>query len=388
MAPISLTVQQARRLAVVGRLLSAPRPKGIYEVVEWLGGLQMDPTRAVERNELLVLWSRLGDYAIEDLRRLLYDERRLFEYWAFIVPVSDLPLHRPTMKRFHEGPLARDVYIKRWVRANAELRRHILRELRRRGPLRSRDFEDRAAENWRTGGWNEGKNVGRMLDILWDLGQITIVGRDGQERIWDLAERSLAMDSKLSPREVARQILDRQLRRRGVARVDQFGFAFDGRPPGWEAALRDLVRSGRAVPAAVESLGGEWYAHPEVLERPFRGRTTLLSPFDQLISHRDRTEELFGFHFRLEIYVPKSKRRFGYFVLPILRGERLIGRIDPLMDRKSGVLHLNAVHAELDAPASAGPAIARSIQELGGWLGAAEIAYSRRKPAMWREFLR
>ena len=387
MAPINLTVRQARRLAVIGQLLSAPRPKEIYEVVEWLGGLQMDPTRAVERTELLVLWSRLGNYDTGDLRRLLYEDRRLFEYWAYIVPVSDLPLHRPTMRRFHEGPLARARYIKRWVRVNAELRRHILRELRRRGPLRSRDFEDRAVENWRTGGWNEGKNVGRMLDILWDLGQITIVGRDGHERIWDLAERSLPMDSKLPPGEVARRILDRQLRWHGIARVDQFGFAFDGRPPGWEAALRELVRSGRAVSATVEGLSGDWFAHPEVLERPFRAHTTLLSPFDKLISHRDRTEELFGFRFRLEIYVPKSKREYGYFVLPILHGERLIGRIDPLMDRKTGVLNVNAVHAEPDAPASAGPAIARSIRELGKWLGASEIAYAS-VPRIWRSATR
>jgi uncharacterized protein YcaQ len=228
-----------------------------------------------------------------------------------------------------------------------------------------------------------------MLEILWSKGEVMIVGRDGGQRLWDLAERRLPTGQpRRSPAERVRTLLDRQLRARGVERVGRFGFEMDGeRAPGWEGALRRLVRDGVAVPATVEGYPGEWYAHADVLERPFRPRTVLLSPFDDLVSDRDRTERLFGFRFRLEIYVPKAQRVHGYFVLPILHGDRLIGRIDPRFDRKTGVLHVHAVHAEPEAPAGAGRAVARSLRELATWLGAREIRFGRPPPRIWRASL-
>jgi uncharacterized protein YcaQ len=385
---ISLSLADARRLAVQGALLAAPRPSSILDVVRHLGRLQMDPTSAVARSELLVLWSRLGAYDVGELERLLWEERKLFEYRAFIVPSDDFPLHRLAMRRYPRGDLARAQYVRGWMAANSALRRHILLSLRRRGPLRTRDFEDRAVENWRTGGWNEGKNVSRMLELLSAQGKIVVAGREGPQRLWDLAERRLPGDSQPLPKhEVARRLLDRQLRWCGFARPDQFGFAFDGRPPGRERALRDLIEEGRAVPITVEGLRGEWLAHADILGRPFRPRTTLLSPFDPLIAHRQFTEDVFGFRFRLEIYVPKSKREYGYFVLPILHGERLIGRIDPFFDRKTRVLRVNAVYAERDAPAGAGPAIARAIRGLADWLGADAVSFGR-VPRPWKTALR
>ena len=123
---------------------------------------------------------------------------------------------------------------------------------------------------------------------------------------------------------------------------------------------------------------------PSYSERSFRPRTTLLSPFDDLVSDRDHAEALFDFRFRLEIYVPKAKREFGYFVMPILHGDRLIGRIDPRFDRATEILHVNAVYAEAGAPASAGPAVRRAIDELGGWLGAGDIRFARKVPRAWR----
>ena len=141
------------------------------------------------------------------------------------------------------------------------------------------------------------------------------------------------------------------------------------------------------MPVAVAGLPGEWLAHRDALSAPYRPRTTLLSPFDKLISNRERTEELFDFRFRLEIYVPKAKREYGYFVLPILHGERLIGRIDPLFDRKTGVLRVNNVYAEPGAPADAGSAVAKAIRELAGWLGAGDITYGP-VPKAWRRDLR
>jgi uncharacterized protein YcaQ len=348
-------------------------------VVEWLGSLQMDPTSAVARSERLVLWSRLGTYDLAKLERLRWETRHLFDYWAHIVPASDYAIHRETMRRYPRGAYARSNYIHEWLAANKGFRRYVLRELRRRGPLLSRELEDRADVPWKTGGWNDGKSLGIMLETLWDGGKIGVSRRDGNQRLWDLAERVFPVDQpRLPTGEIARRVLDGQLRRLGVARPDQFGRVFDGWVPGRERALKTLIREGRFVPVEIEGLTGDWLAHAELVERgPGEPRSTLLSPFDRLVYNRDRTEELFGFRFRLEIYVPKAKREYGYFVLPFLHGHELVGRIDPLFDRKTGVLTVNAVHWEPGAPKAARPALKNAVAELAKWLEATDVAYAR-----------
>ena len=204
-----------------------------------------------------------------------------------------------------------------------------------------------------------GSRIRRVRLIHWHAGE-------AEER----AERRYPTRERLPQSQVARQILERQLRRTGVARIDQFGFAFDGRPPGWERALRALVRDRVAVPVTVGDLPGEWYAHADLLDGDFRPRTTLLSPFDKLVADRDRAEELFGFRFRLEIYVPKAKRQYGYYVLPVLDGDRLAGRIDPFFDRRSLVLRINTVHWE-DRPVD----IDEPVAALAAWLDAHEVVW-------------
>ena len=381
----------ARRLCVQGQRLAGPRPASIAETVHDLTMVQLDPTRVVARTEHLVLFSRLGrHFRIDELERMLWEERSLFEYWVHIVPTNDLWLHRVSMRRYPGGPrgeLQSRRSVRDWLQANAAFRRYVLRELRIRGPLRARDLEDRVADGWHTGGWDDqGRNVAMILDLLWDKGEVMIVGRDGQQRLWDLASRSLPLEAPRRPaREVAREVLQRQLKARGVATVDQFGHLFDGRPNGWQRALADLERDGIAVPVRVEGISrGTWYVHAELLDRAWKPRAVVLSPFDDLVSDRDHTEALFDFHFRLEIYVPKAKRRWGYFVLPILRGDRLIGRVDPRFDRKARVLHLNAVHAEPGTGASDGLAAGKAIRELALWLGAREVVLGGAVPPAWQ----
>jgi uncharacterized protein len=288
------------------------------------------------------------------------------------------------------APLARRQYVARWLKANAAFRRYVLRELRDRGPLRARDLEDRVADGWHTGGWNDqGRNVAMILDMLWDQGKVMIVGRDGQQRLWDLATRRLPSEVPRRTRaEIAREVAERQLRARGVATVERFGTLFDGRPDGWRAAIDHLVRAGIAVPVTIEGVTkGEWFTHADLLDRPWKPRTVLLSPFDDLVSDRDHTDALFDFFFRLEIYVPKAKRQWGYFVLPILHGDRLIGRVDPKFDRRTKVLHVNAVHAQEGTSAADGTAAAKAIREVSSWLGAVDVAYDGPVPAVWRRAL-
>ena len=355
--------------------------------------LQIDAVNVLARAHYVPLFSRHGPYATDRLDDAVYGKSRsLFEYWAFIVPLSSFGVHRETMRRYPDCPghtHARRARMKAWLTTHAAVRRHVLARLRADGPLRTRDFTATALRDWKNGGWGDEQSISLMLEVLWAKGEVMVAGREHQERVWDLAERRLPVDEpRLPAPEVARRLLDSQLRALGVASIKQFGLAFDGRPPGWERALAALVRQGTIVPARVEGQAGEWYAHADALARQWRPRTVLLSPFDQLVHDRGRVLALFDFFYRLEMYVPPAKRQYGYYVLPILHGDRLVGRLDPLFDRKAGVFTVKGVWAEKGAPADAGTAIAVQIRDLAGWAGAGEIEITGPVPAPWRKALR
>jgi uncharacterized protein YcaQ len=244
-----------------------------------------------------------------------------------------------------------------------------------------------------------------MLDFLWTQGIIMVAGRKGGQKMWDLAERVLpewTPHEELPEREVVRRSAQRSLRALGVGTQKHIINSFT-RNRYWElpSVLRDVEAEGIIHRVEIDAEGkqwrGPWYVHGEdlpLLEALSNGdvnsawqpRTTLLSPFDNLIADRARTEALFNFDFRIEIYVPKEQRKYGYYVLPILHGDRIIGRIDPTMDRKARRLNINAVHAEPGAPmdSTTANAISESIEELAAYLGATEVAYTERVPEGWR----
>ena len=393
-----------RRLAVSRQCLTGPPPaaagpEDIMSVAADLGSLQLDPISVVARSHLLVLWSRLGRYDPADVEDLLWRERRLFEYWthaAAIVCMDDLPIHSLLMRRY---PSERRRQLREWLAANQALRRSILRRLRAEGPLPTSAFEDRAVTSWQSSGWTAGRNVDRMLDLLWTQGRILVAGRKGQQRVWDLAERWLpdwAPTRRPPEREVVRAAAQRSLRALGVATARDIECHFTAyRYPGLPTVLASLERSGRIERVRLTADGagrnGPWYVHADdlpLLERledgDWQPRTTLLSPFDNLIINRERTERLFGFRYRLEIYVPRAARQYGYYVLPVLHGDTLVGRVDPALDRTNGRLVVHAVHAEPGAPASAGPAVAAALHDLAAWLGADGVDLDQPPPEVWR----
>jgi len=376
--PRRLSRIEARRLAILGQGLADPRPDGVVGVAALLGRIQVDPTAVVDRAERLMLLSRLGAYDRDELRVALEEPpRQLFEYVGFLLSIDDLPLHRPVMERFPRQDYTRGQYVAGWLRDNASFRAYILDELRRRGPLLSRDLDDRAEVPWQTGGWNDGKNTGRMLELLWRGGDIAVTHRQGSQRVWDLFEHVFPdADMEPLPNEVvAIELMDRQLCASGFV-PPGWGSALDYSLPAREVGEDSLRADGIAVPVTIDGLPGEWLAHADLLEAlkdAWEPRTTLLSPFDPLISDRERTEALFGFRFKLEIYKPTAQREFGYYVMPILDGDRLIGRIDPVLDRTKKVLHLNAVYAEPDTTLDPAERVAPAIGELASWLGATSL---------------
>lgn len=404
--PRTITRTLARRLAITRQQLAGPRPtpdaEGILRLVQELGCLQLDPISAVARSHLLVLWSRLGQYDAAHLDTLLWQDRTLFEYFAHcasIVPASDFPLHQLRMHAHRDStsPAAQRTHA--WLAENDTLRRHILAELTEHGPLGSKHFEDKSTTGWYSSGWTSGRNVSQLLDVLWTQGIITVAGRQGQQRLWDLTERCLPQWTQQPPlpaREVSRIAIQRSLRALGVATDMHIKHHFmRGRYPDFPNVLRDLQADGMITPVRIADEGrempGTWFVHSAdlpLLDRLEAGawepRTTLLSPFDNVICDRARTETLFDFDFRIEIYVPPALRKYGYYVLPILHGDQIIGRIDSQVDRKRHTLVINAMYAEPSAPRSTSTARAvfAAIQNLARFTGATDIQFPVEMP--WR----
>ena len=378
-----LSLGEARRLAVRSQYLAGPPPAagidGMRQVLRGLRVLQLDPVNVVARSHLLVLWSRLGGFDRDDLDSLLWRERWLFEYWAHaasIVLTEDYPIHRVMMRAYRtiENQRMRD-----WLAANEDFRRYVLDRLRAAGPLPGDALEDRAAVSWTSTGWTNGRNVDRMLDVLWKQGIVTVAGRDGLRRLWELARFPATGD--LPPEQTVTLAAGHALRALGVARARDVERHFTiGRYPGL-----DLERAGWARPVRVEGGSERWWVHRDalgLLDEDWRPRTTLLSPFDNLICDRDRTERLWGFAYRNEMYVPKQKRRFGCYVMPVLAGERLIGRVAPRTDRRRGELVIEGVFAEEGSAGSmADPSVAAAIGSLASFAGAGSVRYAGPGPA-------
>lgn len=382
---LRLTRKRAAQLAIMGQLLDAERPHGIVETVERLGRVQMDPTAVVARTEHLVFYSRLGAFDRTELDRLLYKDRKLFEYFAFICAMSDLPIYRHTMKRVRDGQSYWGGYLRRWMLKNPAFERSVLRQLSS-GPKKSREIVDSARVAYATSGWNADKNVGRMLDGLWATGDAAIVGRDGQERIWGLAKTWYPRVKPISEREAARMVVSRRLATFGVARANSIGSSWDVPPSLWEKTLAELVRDGKAREIEIEGVRGTFYAWAPLLGRRFRGRAAVLSPFDRLIHDRVRSRELFDLDYVLEIYVPPAKRRWGYYVLPVLKGDRFIARFDARVDRDAAVLRVLAMHAEPGSTTDEAKIVGREVRALARWLKLRDVDYER-VPRGWKAAL-
>jgi uncharacterized protein len=411
---IAVSLQSVRRLAIAKQNI-AEKPKGkvdsekILQVVRDLGCLQLDPISVVAPSHQVVLWSRLGKYDLSELDKLLWKEKTLFEYWAHtasIVLTEDYPLYYTMMKEWPDTPPVGPIWrprIKKWARKNVKVRDYVLHELKTKGPRLSRQFEKSSTKkgSWGWGSWND---VSRMLQHLFWRGEVMVVGRQGKQKVWGLTDEFLpgwAEKKELPDEEVEYRAAQRSLKSLGVATKSQVKFHFlRWRYPNLKSTLEKLEAESKVERVRPDGWGNPketYYLHKDdisLLDRIESGRwsprTTLLSPFDNLICDRQRTEELFGFNFRIGIYTPKAKRTHGYYVLPILYGDRLIGRVDPFMERKQRRFVVNAVHAEKEAPRDkqTAAALANAMKDLGAFIGAKEVSYCSNVPEFWKSSMR
>jgi len=324
-------VEVARRMAVRAQVLDESA-HGVLETVRRLGFLQLDPISSIAPPQHLVLWSRLGPFQTAELERLLWQERKLVEWDAFVFPIEDLPILKAFMRR-RDRPLDRRIIA--WLKEHAAYRRYVLKVLRERGPLLSREIEDAPAHRREGHRWWGERKMGLMLNCLSARGEVAVVGRRGKQRVWDLAERWYP-ETETLPLPKARKL--------------------------WEESRF------RALGVRLER--GRLVAHPDAEDGPVPARTTFLSPFDRLVHDRDRAEALWGFRYRLEMYVPAAKREYGYYVLPILHGDRLVGRIEPVFDRREKVLRVKGLWWE---PGEDPVELRKPLVSLATFLGAERV---------------
>lgn len=350
-----LTRTQARRIAVRAQLLSADRPTGIVETIDALTVVNIEPTAAIAPSADLILWSRLGwPYQPADLIRLVEGDRAVFEWGGFYRAMADLPLIRPEMTTRPRSREARE-----WLAANARFRQEVLSRLRADGPLRPSEIADTAQVPWRSSGWTNNRNTLQLLEMLVLCGDVAISSRDAAGRRFDLAERVYPDDLPvLSPEDAARERAERRLASTGLARAKSLAQPIEP---------IDVGEVGEE--AIVEGVGGAWRVDPDALTDDFAPRTALLSPFDRLVFDRRRLEDLFGFEYLLEMYKPAAKRRWGYFALPILYGDRFVGKLDAKADRAAGLLRVHAIHADEPFTDEVTAAVDDEIRQLASWLG-------------------
>jgi uncharacterized protein YcaQ len=355
-----LSPAQARRIALAAQGFADPRPTGridarhVRRVLDRIAILQIDSVNVFSRSHYLPVFARLGPYPRELLDRLTaYTAKprrpELFEYWAHaasLVPVEYQPLLRWRMDRAHVEPWPA---IRRLAREKPSLLEDVLRLVADQGPIVAGDTgiprpAPRPGHMWN---WHDGKIA---LEYLFYEGRVTTAKRVNFERFYDLADRVLPPEILAAPTpsevDAKRELVRISARAHGVATEADLRDYFRISHTSTKAAIADLVESAELVPVEVDGWAAPAYLWHEARRPRHVTARALLSPFDSLVWYRERTERLFGFHYRIEIYTPAAKRRFGYYVLPFLLGESLVGRVDLKSDRQAGVLRVQSAWVE------------------------------------------
>jgi uncharacterized protein YcaQ len=408
---ISTTAQAVRRLAVTKQHLAGRLPKRasrdeLLGLVRDLVYVQWDPVPIVAPSHILSIWSRVGEFRLEDLDKLLWEEKKLLLHWtpqALIVLAEDYPIYRSLMERYPESlangwgnhiPRAKKFL------ADKELKRRVLAELRG-GPLIPTQFRGYQAKR-SPDGWSSGSDVSNMLFHLHMRGEVMVVGRQGNHNLWGLMEEffpELANTEGLSEKEYERRAAERALRALGTAKEREIYLYFvRGRYQHLRQALEELAEEGRILSVKAEGVTDrdQRYIHESdarllesVGNRDWEPRVSLVPPFDNMLAG-GRLKSLFGFEYVREQFLPKEKRKFGTYVLPIIWGDRFIGRVDAAIEKRKEMLIIHSVHAEPGAPKEKDVAseIGETIERLAGFLGAKQVMYSSRVPSPWKSSLR
>lgn len=369
----TLSRDDARRIAVRAQLLDADRARidgseDLADVVAQLTLLPLNPTDIVCPSAEHIAFTRLPELAFDDVRRAVEVEQSLFEHlgphrhpmpaWAIgLRAMRDLPW----LLAIGREPTAIGDGSRAWLEANARFRERMLEQLRLDGPLPQSEIDDSVDAPYRSSGWNTGRDVAMLLELLQVRGEVVVVERIGQARIWDLAERVLPEVEPAGVDEAWATWRERWLRASGIERATHLGDTGE--------------------PVRIEGMRGTWRLDPGATAAGFTGRVALLSPLDRLIADRRRMVDLWGFEYALEQYTPAAKRRWGVHALPILDGDRLIGKVDARTDRDVGALRVARIHWDVDPDARQHRAVDDELEAMAAWLGVRLAIDEPRSPA-------
>lgn len=377
-----ISLRMARRIALAAQGIADPRPGGtpdrrhLARVLARTGLLQIDSVSAVVRAHYMPLYSRLGPYPLALLDNAAVTRKRMvFEYWAHeasFLPVETYPLLRWRMERAERGE---EMYLglAKWGREHAAYIEEIYRAVVERGPIAASALEGQKG----SGGWWGWSHAKHAFEWLFWAGRITTASRRGFERFYDLPERVLppavlAMPAP-APEDAHRELLRISARAHGVATVGDLRDYFRLSPADIKGRLEELVELGELLPVRVEGWDKPAYLHKDArIPRRIEARA-LLAPFDPIVFERARTERLFDFRYRIEIYTPAEKRQYGYYVLPFLLGDSIVARVDLKADRPAGVMRVHAAYAEAAAPPETAAALLDELKQMQGWLGLERI---------------
>jgi hypothetical protein len=386
----------ARRVILAAQGLDHPPDRqavkaDILGAVRRMGLLQIDTIHVVARSPYLVLWSRLGDFRQEWLDELLADGA-LFEYWAHamcFLPIEDYPIYRRRMLDAGRDGAWPEKWAVQWAEENPEIMERVRTHLRENGAVRSIEFENK---DHRSGGWWNWKAEKDALETMLLTGEVMIARRQKFQRVYDLRERVLpGWDdaSALSTEEARTRLTLRAVHALGVALPAWISEYFRQPKKDMPRWLEALAAESQLQRVEIDGIAGPAYVHPDrldLLEEAANGReptlTTLLSPFDPLVSDRKRARELFDFDYMIECYTPAAKRRYGYFTLPILHRGRLIGRLDAKAHRTQGIFEIKALHLEPGVPMTAEliADLAATLHRLAGWHGTPDLVIRQSDP--------
>jgi uncharacterized protein YcaQ len=384
--PETLSTAQARRVALAAQGFldkrhAVPTMRTFTRALERTGVLQVDSVNVLQRAHYMPLYSRMGPYDVDLLRRAAEQRpRRVVEYWAHVQAFMPVELWPVMQHRMEEHRAKRG----KWgiVEEDPALEKSLIEEVRERGASTARDLDDglpRTKEHW---GWNW-SNTRRVLDFLYTVGDLAIAGRTSQfEVLYDLPERVIPAEVLArptpTPAEASRELVRRAARSHGVATAQCLRDYYRMHTRHAGPAIEELVEDGELLPVRIDGWKRPAYLHRDArLPRRVRARA-LLSPFDPVVWERERTERIFDFHYRIEIYVPEPQRVHGYYVLPFLLGDRIVGRVDLKADRRAGRLVVKAAYAEPGAPADTGEQLGAELDQLAGWLGLDDVSVEPR----------
>ena len=379
----SLSQAQARRIALAAQGFldpphEQPTMRTLARTLGRTGVLQVDSVNVLQRAHYMPLYSRMGPYDVDLVRRASETRpRRMVEYWAHVqayMPVDLWPVMRHRMARYRDGKH------KWWGSVvTDELTESLLLEITDRGASTARDLDDglpRKKDHW---GWNW-SNTRRALDYLFMVGDVAIAGRNSQFEVrYDLPERVIPAEQLEAPtpteHDAVKTLVRRAARSHGVGTLRDLADYYRLRSvpgqsqTGAAPVVAELVDEGELMPVTIEGVRRPAYLHRDARLPRRIGARALLSPFDPVVWERERTEALFDFHYRIEIYTPVEKRIHGYYVLPFLLGDRIVGRVDLKADRKTGLLLVRSAYAEPGAPPETAEELAAELERLAGWLG-------------------